>query len=353
MSIYYQDEHVTLYHGDSLEILPTLDVQADALLTDPPYFKVKNEDWDRQWAKPDEFLRWIGSFLDAAKPLLAPHASVWVFASPQMCTDVELAVRDRFRVLNSVRWVKPNGAHSQTSLSVMRSFLSMWEGIIFAEQYADEYGDASKALRFEVYAPIAAYLRGERERAGVTRGQAGAALTGYKNLESAVANVSNWELGKNAISAKDYSAVRELLNAGGGDFMAREHDYLRREYEDLRREYEDLRREYEDLRREYEDLRRPFTPATRTLANDIWDFAPVRPYPGKHPCEKPAPLLRHMIETSTRPGALILDPFAGSGSTLEVAAATGRHAIGIEKSEEYCEKIARRLESRAEQLALI
>ena len=321
MSIYYQDDHVTLYHGDSLEILPTLDVQADALLTDPPYFKVKNEDWDRQWAKPDEFLRWIGSFLDAAKPLLAPHASVWVFASPQLATDVEITVRDRFRVLNSIRWTKGGDtAHRRADFKTYRMFASPWEAVIFAEQYADPR------------APIAAYLRGERERSGVTLGRVGAALAGYKNLESAVANVSNWELGKNTISAKDYSAVRELLNMGGGDFMTRE---------------------YEDLRREYEDLRRPFTPATRALANDIWDFAPVRPYPGKHPCEKPAPLLRHMIETSTRPGALILDPFAGSGSTLEVAAATGRRAIGIEKSEEYCEKIARRLESRAEQLALI
>ena len=320
MSIYYQDEHITLHHGDSLEILPTLDVQADALLTDPPYFKVKNEDWDRQWAKPDEFLRWIGSFLDTAKPLLAPHASVWVFASPQLATDIEITVRDRFRVLNNIRWTKQAGWHQKASLDTIRSFLTPWEAIIFAEQYADPC------------APISAYLRGERERAGVTRGQAGAALAGYKNLESAVANVSNWERGKNAISAKDYSAVRELLNMGGGDFMTRE---------------------YEGLRREYGDLRRPFTPATRALANDIWDFAPVRPYPGKHPCEKPAPLLRHMIETSTRPGALILDPFAGSGSTLEVAAATGRHAIGIEKSEEYCEKIAHRLSTRTEQLALI
>ena len=230
MSIYYQDDHVTLHHGDSLEILPTLDVQADALLTDPPYFKVKNEDWDRQWAKPDEFLRWIGSFLDAAKPLLAPHASVWVFASPQLATDVEITVRDRFRVLNSIRWTKAAGWHQKADMKTIRSFLTPWEAIIFAEQYADQYGDTAKALHREVYAPFGRYLQTERERAGVTRGQVGAALAGYRNLDSAVANVANWELGKNIIGVEDYSAVRERLNVGGGDFMAREHEDLRREY---------------------------------------------------------------------------------------------------------------------------
>ena len=327
MSIYYQDDHVTLYHGDSLEILPTLDVQADALLTDPPYFKVKNEDWDRQWAKPDEFLRWIGSFLDAAKPLLAPHASVWVFASPQLATDVEITVRDRFRVLNSVRWTKGGDtAHRRADFKTYRMFASPWEAIIFAEQYADQYGDAAKALHREVYAPFGRYLQTEWERAGWKSGALGKAL----GRDSALP--TRWAEGSSLPNPSDYQKMRDLLNLSGGDY---------------------LRREYEDLRREYEDLRRPFTPATRALANDIWDFAPVRPYPGKHPCEKPAPLLRHMIETSTRPGALVLDPFAGSGSTLEVAASLGRRAVGVEKSEEYCEKIARRLESRAEQLALI
>lgn len=339
MSIYYQDDHATLHHGDSLEILPTLDVQADALLTDPPYFKVKNEDWDRQWAKPDEFLRWIGSFLDATKPLLAPHASVWVFASPQLATDVEVTVRDRFRVLNSVRWVKPNGAHSQTSLAVMRSFLSMWEAIIFAEQYADEYGDAAMALRKQIFAPVADYLKSERGKVGMSRKELAAHLPGYKNLESAQANISNWEQGKNAITERDYLAVRQALSVT--------RPALDREYSALAREYSDLAREYYELREQFNNLRRPFAPSTRALANDIWDFAPVRPYPGKHPCEKPAPLLRHMIETSTRPGALVLDPFAGSGSTLEVAASLGRRAIGIEKSEEYCEKIAKRLQQNA------
>ena len=334
MSIYYQDERLTLHHGDSLEILPTLDVQADALLTDPPYFKVKNEDWDRQWAKPDEFLRWIGSFLDATKPLLAPHASVWLFASPQLATDIEITVRDRFRVLNSIRWTKGGDtAHRRADFKTYRMFASPWEAVIFAEQYADQYGDAAKALHREVYAPFGRYLQTEWERAGWKAGPLGKAL----GRDSALP--TRWAEGNSLPNPGDYQRMRDLLNQSPGDY--------------LRREYEDLRREYEDLRREYEDLRRPFTPTTRTLANDIWDFAPVRPYPGKHPCEKPAPLLRHMIETSTRPGALILDPFAGSGSTLEVAATTGRHAIGIEKSEEYCEKIARRLESRTEQLALI
>ena len=54
----------------------------------------------------------------------------------------------------------------------------------------------------------------------------------------------------------------------------------------LRREYEDLRREYEDLRREYEDLRRPFT-LSKVPYTDVWDFATVQFYKGKHPCEKP------------------------------------------------------------------
>lgn len=62
-----------------------------------------------------------------------------------------------------------------------------------------------------------------------------------------------------------------------------------------------------------------------------------------HPTEKPVPLLRELIESSSRFGELILDPFAGCGSTLVAARLEGRSAIGIEIDERYCETAAKRV----------
>jgi DNA modification methylase len=78
-------------------------------------------------------------------------------------------------------------------------------------------------------------------------------------------------------------------------------------------------------------------------AGSVLRFPPVSPAERLHPVDKPEPLLRALIEPTTPPGGMVLDPFAGGGSTLAAARAIGRRAIGVEMDEKYCELAARRL----------
>jgi len=79
----------------------------------------------------------------------------------------------------------------------------------------------------------------------------------------------------------------------------------------------------------------------------VQPFDDVQPwaYSGNrsHPTEKDVRILKPVIETFTKPGALVLDPFSGSGSTAVAAALAGRNYLGIELEEKYCRIAERRL----------
>jgi site-specific DNA-methyltransferase (adenine-specific) len=64
-----------------------------------------------------------------------------------------------------------------------------------------------------------------------------------------------------------------------------------------------------------------------------------------HPCQMPEAVLERIIRVSSNPGDTVLDPFAGSGTTLAVAKRLGRRYLGVEFSAEYAEKVRRRLEN--------
>ncbi len=62
-----------------------------------------------------------------------------------------------------------------------------------------------------------------------------------------------------------------------------------------------------------------------------------------HPTVKPLALMTYLIRLVTPPGGIVLDPFAGSGTTLEAATVEGFRSIGIELTPEYLPLIEQRL----------
>ena len=69
----------------------------------------------------------------------------------------------------------------------------------------------------------------------------------------------------------------------------------------------------------------------------------------KHPTVKPLALMRYLVRLVTPPGGLVLDPFAGSGTTIVATVEEGFSGIGIELNPEYCEIARRRIDEAAKQ----
>ncbi len=331
----------TLYNGDCLQVMRGMDADSvDAVIMDPPYYKVKNEEWDRQWETAQGFLDWFDTVLIECYRLLRANGSLYVFASPQMSARVEVLISGRFNVLNSIVWRKAAASFAEKyGPENFRQYVQMSERIIFAEHHNSDsiakgesgYAVQCDELRGFVFEPLRAYLDGERKRAGVDRVQVDQFLGNF--MSSHYFSNSQWTLP----TEENYQKLRQCLST------------LNHSGQYLRREYEDLRREYEDLRREYEDLRRPFAVTADVPYTDVWTFKTVNAYPSKHPTEKPIDLMSHIVKASTRPGAVILDPFAGSGSTGVAALMAKRQFIGIEKDSGYFEIMKQRIsQSRGE-----
>lgn len=63
-----------------------------------------------------------------------------------------------------------------------------------------------------------------------------------------------------------------------------------------------------------------------------------REIPKIHPTQKPVKVLKRLIEIFTDPGDVVIDPCAGSGSTLRACMETGRRGYGFEISRDFCKK---------------
>jgi len=85
----------------------------------------------------------------------------------------------------------------------------------------------------------------------------------------------------------------------------------------------------------HEDVRHTFN--TEMGLTNVWDDIDFYKENKDHPTQKPLPLMERIIQASSSQGMTVLDPFAGSGSTLVAADNLDRNYVGFEIEEEYCE----------------
>lgn len=92
----------------------------------------------------------------------------------------------------------------------------------------------------------------------------------------------------------------------------------------------------------YRDKLPKFNNGGRMIFN-CFDWCEDRTTHKVHPTQKPVPLLERLIEIFTDRGDVVIDPCAGSASTLLAAANMGRRAYGFEVNREFCEKANNRV----------
>ncbi|TFC63775.1 site-specific DNA-methyltransferase [Cryobacterium sp. TMT2-15-1] len=307
--------HSTVALGDSLELLKRLpDASVSLILTDPPYHSTKkgNIYGDKAFQEDEHFLDWMEQFAVEWKRILRPSGTLYVFCSAEMSARLEVMMSKYVRPINHVTWTKPNlpgydGWKGKMNKEQLRTWYPHSERILVFEH--GSYGDINanrKSLMGE-------YLTQCRKAARIS-GKELTEITGAYGKVNHGGAVANWEAGRNIPSRAQYALIVAALESRGVEAML-----------------------------PYEDIIRPMNVHGGVEFTDVWNFMSVRPYKGKHPAEKPIDMLRHIITASSYPGDVVLDCFAGSGSTGVAALELERLAVCMDIEEDWAERITRDL----------
>ena len=298
---------VELHLGDCLEVMRSMpDKSVDAVITDPPYYKVADAEWDRRWKTKEEFIDWLELASIQWRRILKDNGSLYVFADNKMAAYVQVMLDKRFLLINPLVWKKTNWKIANKYAQNFRCYAPNTERILFYSVQYDPTGWETVKLDMNNFVPLREYFRKYQEAMGLSKVEIVEKI-GQKADHAFRWGSTQWDLP----TPETYAELAKIPTNHGF-----------------------VRREYEDLRREYEDLRRPFNADEKT--HEVIEGQIVSPQEiTEHPTTKPLWLMQRLITVSTNPGMTVLDCFAGSGTTGVACVQTGRNFIGIEIDPTY------------------
>ena len=307
-------EKNTIHHADWMaNDLP--DGSVNLIIADPPYFEVRG-DFDFVWDSFDDYLKDVEKWAIECKRLLSENGTLFWYGDDKRIAYAQIIFDKHFNLVNHLVWHKGENFMGLNKSDGLRSFAPCTERILMYSNEVNQTGLERIKLDVNNFQILRNHFKEMQSFIRLSLKKINDSL-GHRRAEHAFYwKSTQWDL-------PTLETFNELI-----------HEFKINEWDSFR-EYEDLRREYEDLRREYEDLRRPFDNFLNI--NEVMRFnnesAMNTQY--KHPTRKPEKLTRALLLTCSRPGDLVLVPFAGSGTECAMSKKENREFIGFEIDEKY------------------
>ena len=289
------DKH-NIILGDCIEKLKSVsDNYFDLVVADPPYWKVIGEKWDYQWRTEEDYLDWCKKWLKEVYRTLRIGGTFYLFGYFRMLVFLVPILQDMgFELRQQIVINKGMKAVAGRATKKYKMFPNVTESVLFLVKDNKKY---AKQLLLDQQKKLGLKSKEINEALGVKSNGGGmwSIYTG-KNVCEQFPTKELWEKLESILKFHiPYEQIAQIYNAEMG-------------------------------------------------ITDVWDDIDFYSEKRIHPTQKPLPLIERLIKVSSNKGDKVLDPFAGSGSTLIACENLNRIATVIELDKEYFDKMNDRFE---------
>jgi len=284
-----------VHNKDCIEGMKQLpDNCIDLVIADPPYFKTVNQSWDYEWKTKEEYVEWCREWIKQVSRISKISGSFYMFGYFRTLAYVVPKIEENnYELRQQIVVDKGMQAVSGRATQDYRLFPNTTEMILFSA-----YDSRPTVKRFlNEMNEIKQYSSTEiNEKLGAETGGGGLwSIYAGDNIMGKVPPKDKWQI------------LQDIF----------EFDIP------------------------HEDVRHTFN--TEMGLTNVWDDIDFYEEHKDHPTQKPLKLMKRLIKASSNEGMTVLDPFAGSGSSLVAANDLNRDYIGFEIEEEYTSEAENRL----------
>jgi DNA modification methylase len=301
----------TIHHMDFLEnTLP--DKCAQLIIADPPYFEIKGP-FDYIWPDFQAYLKDVRTWAQECQRLLADSGTLFWYGHAKKIAYSQLILDEHFTLISSLVWEKAECQTLRSEVAQMRTFAPITERLLMYDKGPSVAGLARIDDDPAHFMPVKRYLDLWLASSGLT----------YKEVVAQLGSISSHFFG---FTRKDKVQFH---------FPTREKWDLMGKIYPHHLDHDTLRALYDTEREAHKALVRPFT--LQRMTADVLRFSQEAHLTKNHdhPTQKPEQLTRLLIQSTTRPGDLVLVPFAGSGTECAMAAREGRPFQGFDINKDY------------------